>query len=440
VSEKVQIVIAESREGTAVEEEQQRIERLHAAANADEKKGGRYDATAAQTGRAEAMQLQKKQHAGKLAQAANERAAGNGDAADAAEREAKHMERTMELQRKGMGYGQARETAGKQLAQEAESAALKKAGIEKMGYTRARQEALTLSRELMTGAPTGRTISALLGNLMAGLAPNALMAMGAIAAPLALAGGAFLYNRDQGEKDYQEQRRFKEREGTDEFSREIEASPLGSSSEAFQKELADKKEIHDRTAHQETLQHDIGYAGFGMSKFLSDAAKGAGLNSKTPEERAAEENKDDIQAAKDDLAKQPAIKAAQWKLGGEIDEQILGDISEHSVDGLKKATYDTARKKWIDAYRKVWSETGNDAEGQKVADMTVKQDEWEKQMHRGASLVNARTGTAGTAAAARWASMKDVDTHRLLGQMHQEVKNLRTDINAANGQIDMSDQ
>ena len=89
MSEPVKIVISETREGNALDEEQRRIERLHAAADADEKKGGRYDATAAKTGRAEAMELQKKQHAERLAQVANERAAGNGEAADQAAREAK---------------------------------------------------------------------------------------------------------------------------------------------------------------------------------------------------------------------------------------------------------------------------------------------------------------------------------------------------------------
>jgi hypothetical protein len=81
----------------------------------------------------------------------------------------------------------------------------------------------------------------------------------------------------------------------------------------------------------------------------------------------------------------------------------LEDLSEHSVAGIKKATVDTARKSWIAAYRKSVAEGAGGAEAQKIADLTVKQADWERAQARGAGLVNARTGNAGTAAAARWA-------------------------------------
>ncbi|HEX4085928.1 MAG TPA: hypothetical protein VHY22_13525, partial [Chthoniobacteraceae bacterium] len=263
MSEPVKIVISESREGNAVEEEVRRIEQLHKTADKYSKTPGMEGA--AKSARAEAMELQKKQLGNKMEQAAAARANGNGAAADQAAREAKEMERTMQLQRRGaMGYGQAAATARRQLNQEDETAALKVAGIHKQGFTRARQEALTLSRELATGAPTGRTLSALLGNLIGGMAPEALALGAAIAAPAALLGGGYLFKRGQKEWGRQEEYKVRQEEVGDAYSREVGASPMGSSSEEFAARRADTQEIKEREGNRERLAHNRTHAWFGL--------------------------------------------------------------------------------------------------------------------------------------------------------------------------------
>jgi hypothetical protein len=397
MSDPVKIVISETREGNAIDEEQRRIEQLHKAADQYAKTPGME--AAAKSARSEALELQKKQLGSRVAKEAEARAAGNGDAADQAAREAKEMERTMQLQRKGgMGYDQAAKTARRQLNQEDEAAALKKAGIEKMGYTRARQEALTLARELATGAPTGRTVSALLGNLLGGMAPEMLAGLAGIAAPAALLGGAYLFHRDQKEQDYQEQNKMREEQLGDERSQEIARSPLGSSSGSFQSEVSDESTIKKDEADRGRLLHNRLHAGLGMKDFVFNLFRG-----KASEQRAQIDNENEIRRAERDKRASKKSLGEQWKTGGAIDEQRLEDLSEHSVAGVKKYTVDTAKKAWLEAYRKSVAEGASRDDALKIADLTVKQADWERAQARGAGLVNARTGNAGAAAAARWA-------------------------------------
>ncbi|MGA3169471.1 MAG: hypothetical protein ABSE62_00505 [Chthoniobacteraceae bacterium] len=399
MAEPVKIVISETREGNAIDEEQRRIEQLHKAAEQYAKTPGMEGA--AKSARAEAMELQKKQLGTRLAQEAHARAAGNGEAADQAAREAKEMERTMQLQRKGgMGYDQAAKTARRQLNQEDEAAALKKAGIEKMGYTRARQEALTLARELATGAPTGRTLSALLGNLIGGMAPEALAAAAGIAAPVALVGGAYLFNRDQREQDYQEQNKMSEEQAGDERAQEIARSPLGSDSGSFQQEVSDESTIKKDEADRGRLEHARKHAWFGLKDKLASLTGGRW---KTQEQRDQIDNENEIKRAeRDKRASQKSLRE-QWNTGGAYDEKILEDLSEHSVAGVKKATVDTAKKSWMAAYRRSVAEGASRDDALKISDLTAKQADWERAQARGAGLVNAQTGNAGAAAAARWA-------------------------------------
>lgn len=400
MSEPVKIVISETREGNAIDEEQRRIEQLHKAADQYAKTPGME--AASKSARSEALELQKKQLGSRMAREAEARAAGNSDAADQAAREAKEMERTMQLQRKGgMGYDQAAKTARRQLNQEDEAAALKKAGIEKMGYTRARQEAITLARELATGAPTGRTVSALLGNLIAGLAPEALIAGSAIAAPLAIAGGAYMFRRGEKEKDYQEQNKMREEQAGDERGQEIGASPLGSSSGSFQSEIGDETEIRKREADRGRLAHARKHAWFGLKDRLASLTGGRW---KTQEQRDEEDNENEINRARRDKGAQKKNLNLQYKMGGGIDDEILKDTSEHSIDGFHKATIERARKVWMDTYKAKFAETGNSALASKVADMTVKEENYEQARKRGEGLVSTKTGNAGVAAAVAWAS------------------------------------
>jgi hypothetical protein len=454
VSDPVKIVISETREGNAIDEEQRRIEQLHKAADHYDQTG---NSVAAKTARAEATELQKKQLGSRLAKEAEARAAGNGDAADHAAREAKEMERTLSLQRKGMGYSQAALTARRQLTQEtaqkAEAAALRAANIHGAGYGHAGgllggnarmigdlldtltggqgwvMKAMAVDRiphmleglKKMTGG-AGATAKAVEGAGAAGAATGAaageaaagveaatgalaglmplLLGLGAVAGVAAIGGQYAMFRRGEKEQDYQEQNKMREEQAGDERSQEISASPLGSSSGSFQSEIGDETEIKKREADRGRLAHARKHAWFGLKDRLANLTGGRW---KTQEQRDEIDNENEINRATRDKGASKKTLKEQWKVGGAIDEQILEHLSEHSVAGIKKATVDTAKKTWIAAYRKAAQEGAGDSEAMKIADLTTKQADWERAQARGAGLVNARTGNAGVAAAARWA-------------------------------------
>jgi hypothetical protein len=402
------------------------------------------------------MDLQKKQLADKMAKSAEARAAGNGDAADHAAREAKAMERTMALQRKGMGYGQARKTADLQLAQEAserqEAAAIRAAGIHGGGHAskgllggNARMigdlldtvtggqgwvmKAMAVDRiphmleglKKMTGG-AGATAKAVEGagvagaeagaaagvaaegveaatGALAGLMPL-LLGLGAVAGVAAVGGQYAMFRRGQKEQDYQEQNKMREEQAGDERSQEIAGGPLGSSGGSLQSEIGDVSEIRKREADRGRLAHARRHAWFGAKDWL---ARHSGGRWKTQEMRDEEDNENEINRSKRDKGDSKKNLKKQWKEDGAINMQILEDLSEHSVAGVKKATVDTARKSWMAAYRKSVQEGASRDDALKIADMTVKQADWERAQARGAGLVSAKMGNAGVAAAAAWA-------------------------------------
>jgi hypothetical protein len=209
-----------------------------------------------------------------------------------------------------------------------------------------------------------------------------------------------MFRRGEKEQDYQEQNKMREEQAGDERSQEISASPLGSSSGSFQSEIGDETEIKKREADRGRLAHARKHAWFGLKDRLANLTGGRW---KTQEQRDEIDNENEINRATRDKGASKKTLKEQWKVGGAIDEQILEHLSEHSVAGIKKATVDTAKKTWIAAYRKAAQEGAGDSEAMKIADLTTKQADWERAQARGAGLVNARTGNAGVAAAARWA-------------------------------------
>jgi hypothetical protein len=209
-----------------------------------------------------------------------------------------------------------------------------------------------------------------------------------------------MFRRGQKEQDYQEQNKMREEQAGDERSQEIAGGPLGSSGGSLQSEIGDVSEIRKREADRGRLAHARRHAWFGAKDWL---ARHSGGRWKTQEMRDEEDNENEINRSKRDKGDSKKNLKKQWKEDGAINMQILEDLSEHSVAGVKKATVDTARKSWMAAYRKSVQEGASRDDALKIADMTVKQADWERAQARGAGLVSAKMGNAGVAAAAAWA-------------------------------------
>lgn len=78
--------------------------------------------------------------------------------------------------------------------------------------------------------------------------------------------------------------------------------------------------------------------------------------------------------------------------------------SRRSLEGSREAFVNEFAEQWLGIYRDIYNRTkGNDAMAKEVADLTVENNLRDRQAAAGAGLVDARSGGADIAAAARWA-------------------------------------
>lgn len=87
---------------------------------------------------------------------------------------------------------------------------------------------------------------------------------------------------------------------------------------------------------------------------------------------------------------------------GEIELSFLRNRSKRTAEGQQGAMADEMRGKWLSKYKEAARAGGSDSTAKEMADLTVQNELRDRQAQAGAGLVDARSGGAGIAAAARW--------------------------------------
>lgn len=104
----------------------------------------------------------------------------------------------------------------------------------------------------------------------------------------------------------------------------------------------------------------------------------------------------------------------------------LRSRSKRSMAGQREAFADEMAEQWLQTYRDVYNKSkGNTAMAQEAGDLTVQNSIRDRQATAGAGLVDAHTGGAGIAAAARWAQQSG-GWHEVAGK----IDGLRTSVDA----------
>ena len=308
-------------------------------------------------------------------------------AAASARSEAKALERDVAR------WTKERASAEKAVTQEVkEQGALRKAGISSRGIARA----VGVGEQVLAGGdPAGTASSLLVG--AAARSGNPVAIVGAIAA--AIATSIIGVNAQQRDKDTAQGLAIREKSFNRAYDRDRASSAFGSSGSLVSSALDSEAEIAQRKAARAGLDEKA------REKWYDPSSWTFGGLRKNEGQRDIEKNEAEIA----DLEKQKEkdLTAARKKYMAEeggLELDALRQRSKRTLAGNRAAFVDEEGAKWISKYKSALKESGDDKTAKEMADLTVQNDLRVKQAQAGAGLVDARSGAAESAAAAKWAT------------------------------------
>ena len=349
----IKIHVSADGELQKIEDAQKRIAELHRAANAYESKG--MD-TAARSARAEARPLERE-----VARFTKERAS-----------DAKRI--TQEMR---------------------EQDALQKAGVGRRISPSRMAQAVGAGEQLLSGGDPSRTASSMLVN--AGMSSgNPAIIVGAIAAALATTlAGVMAKEQD---KDTSERLRFDESRANESFASRRQWGVFGGSSALKGDALSAEEEVAKRTAAAPGLQEKA------RQKWYDPSTWEWGGLRKNEGHREAEVNEQERMAAQTRAASKEKLAAARYEqTDGGLELDALRGRAKRSLSGQRQVAVDEMAKKAFAKYEEAKRQGATDDMAGEMSNLTYKNELRDRQASAGSGLVDARSGGAGIAAAARWA-------------------------------------
>ena len=272
--------------------------------------------------------------------------------------------------------------------------AMRKAGINTAG--RRASQAVGVGEQMLAGGNPASSASSMLLS-MAVKSGNPL-AIGA-AAVAAIAATIVGVRSSEAHEDEVRKLKFEERKANDRFDLKRASGVFGSSGELVGKSLSAEKEISEREAAK------AGMAKKAEFRWLAPSTWEWGGLRKNEAHKEQEENDNAIRAAKiakdsaDDHAKERFTKGE-----GGMELDALRQRGNRTMAGSRAAFADDEALKAFAKYNEAKRQGASDDQAKEMGTLTYQNDLREKQAHAGAGLVDARSGGAGIAAAARWAT------------------------------------
>jgi len=143
--------------------------------------------------------------------------------------------------------------------------------------------------------------------------------------------------------------------------------------------------------------------GAGIGAAVGAAVKGgpAYLQGKNKLKQSDQDQAQDEEKLKKSNAE--ASKKFMREEGG-LQRDALQQRSKRTLEGSRAAFADDMANEWLKTYRDIYSKTKDRGIAKEMADLTVQNELRDRQANAGAGLVDARSGGAGIAAAAQWAT------------------------------------
>jgi hypothetical protein len=310
-------------------------------------------------------------------------------AAASARSEAKSLERDVAR------WTKERASAEKAVTQEVkEQGALRKAGI---GIpSRGIARAVGVGEQILTGGDPASAASSLLVGAAA-RSGNPVAIVGAIAA--AIATSIIGVNAQQRDKDTAQGLSIREKSFNRAYDRDRAASAFGSSGSLVSSALDSDAQIAQRKAARAGLDEKA------REKWYDPSSWTFGGMRKNEGQRDIEKNEAEI--ADLERQKEKDLTAARKKYMAEeggLELDALRQRSLRTLAGNRAAFVDEEAGKWMSKYKSALKESGDDKTAKEIADLSVQNDLRDKQAQAGAGLVDARSGGAEIAAAAKWAT------------------------------------
>lgn len=348
----VKIHVSADGELQKIEEAQKKIQQLHKAADAYEAKG--MD-TAARSARADARPLERE-----VARYTKERAAD-------AKRITQEMREQDGLHKAGIGRGSARRMS----------------------------QAVGVGEQILSGGDPSRTASSMLVN--AGMSSgNPAIIVGAIAAALATTlAGALAKEQDKDKMvGLQQNTRVKNTR----FMLDRQTGVFGSSAELHGTALAAEQEADSKRNVRPELEEKA------RVKWHDPSTWSSLIGIKNSGERELEKN--DQQTMEAQILAAAAKKRAEWRyreVDGALELDALRSRAKRSLSGQRQVAVDEMAGKAFAKYEEARRQGASEDMAKEMSELTYKNDLRDRQASAGAGLVDARSGGAGIAAAARWA-------------------------------------
>ncbi len=271
-----------------------------------------------------------------------------------------------------------------------EQGALRKAGIGSRGAGRLAQAA-EAGREVLSG---GNPVGSLMGLGMRSANPAVMIASAVAAVAVGIKGML----DQQADEATMRGMKFDERRGADAYRQRRSAGIFGSSSALISGALDAGEEIDRREKAVPALKEKA------REKWYAPSTWTWGGMRKNEGQVELEENDNERIAA--GIRRASDLKQAKSKYikeEGGLELEALRGRSKRSLAGSREAFVAEEAGKAFAKYKEVLKASGDEDMAKEMADLTYKNDLRDRQAQAGAGLVDAKSGGAGIAAAARWA-------------------------------------
>lgn len=195
------------------------------------------------------------------------------------------------------------------------------------------------------------------------------------------------------------------------------AGIFGSSGELVGSALGATDEIAERQAARGEINERARVKWYDPSSWTwGGLRKNEGMRERERNEAAIEQaerqREKDIAAAKEKYIKEE----------GGLELRALRGRSARTLEGNREAFKAEMGAEWLGKYKAVLKESGNEGMATEMANLTVGNKVRDLQASAGAGLVDARTGGAGVAAAAQWATQAFPDVAAEIRNLHATVQ------------------
>ncbi|MEO8204874.1 MAG: hypothetical protein ABI615_01745 [Chthoniobacterales bacterium] len=369
----VKIHISADAETAKVEDLKKRIQDLHRAADAYDKKGGMQNA--AGSARSEATGLERE-----LTRLTRDRAAV-GKAA--AKEETKELREHIALRKVGASRVHSVAQTGMNIAQGENPATAAMSGLMNFG-----------SKFGVVGTIT--------------------------AAVAAATVGAFAMVSQQADDVKRRRLDIAAEDGDARYRMNRNRGVYGSSGALGQQALQDEEEMARRTAAKPGLEEKARVKWYAPSTWTWGGLR-QNEGQKELEDNQEKNSAQNLRRAEERKAQQEKFRNEE----GGLELQGLRGRAKRSQAGQQEAFAAEMGAKWLGKYKEAIAASGDDRMSKEIADLTVQNEVRDRQAQAGAGLVDARSGGGEIAAAARW-GMQTFNMDKLAGEMsglHQTVIN-----------------